>query len=106
MPQVVSRLTCDVTGYKLAKLLDKTSYDMCTFFRLASVIMGLSMLRFSVIFGEFYRALAMTDADEAIALSNALCLAILLLGILFGAAQFIQTYMYNKAGIYLTTRIR
>lgn len=73
---------------------------------ICAIIIGASIPAFSILFGEFYGALATVDADEATEATNSLCLAFLVLGILIGVAAVIQTYMFNMAGVYLTTRIR
>lgn len=72
---------------------------------ISAIIIGASIPSFSILFGEFYGALAKPDA-EATDSTNSLCLAFLVLGILIGVAAVIQTYMFNMAGVYLTTRIR
>lgn len=48
----------------------------------------------------------MGDAGDATKTTNALCIQFLVLGILIGIAAVLQTYMFNMAGVYLTTRIR
>ncbi len=73
---------------------------------ICAIIIGASIPTFSILSGEFYGALAMDDPAKATKETNSLCLAFLLLGILIGTAAILQTYMFNMAGVYLTTRIR
>ncbi|XP_037037808.1 multidrug resistance protein homolog 65 isoform X3 [Bradysia coprophila] len=73
---------------------------------ICALIIGASIPAFSILFGEFYGALATADPKVATETTNSLCVAFLVLGILIGVAAIIQTYMFNMAGVYLTTRIR
>ncbi|XP_037037810.1 multidrug resistance protein homolog 65-like isoform X2 [Bradysia coprophila] len=73
---------------------------------ICALIIGASIPAYSILFGEFYGVLVIFDADEATAAANSLCVAFLVLGILIGVATVIQTYLFNNAGVHLTTRIR
>lgn len=48
----------------------------------------------------------MSDPKEASDTTNALCIAFLVMGVVMGVAAFLQTHLFNMAGVYLTTRIR
>lgn len=48
----------------------------------------------------------MEDPNAATEATNALCIAFLVMGVVIGVAAFLQTHLFNMAGVYLTTRIR
>lgn len=48
----------------------------------------------------------MEDPNAATEATNALCIAFLVMGLVIGIAAFLQTHLFNMAGVYLTTRIR
>lgn len=67
---------------------------------------GFTYPAFSVAFGEFYAALAESEAQTAIDRTAVLSICCLVLGVLTGLACFLQTYLFNYAGVWLTTRVR
>lgn len=67
---------------------------------------GFTYPAFSVVFGEFYAALAETEAQSALDRTAVLSICCLVLGVLTGLACFLQTYLFNYAGVWLTTRVR
>ncbi|EDW79334.1 uncharacterized protein Dwil_GK13588 [Drosophila willistoni] len=73
---------------------------------ISSIAVGCLYPAFSVIFGEFYAALA--EEDESVALSRTAVLSWSCLGlaVITGLICFLQTYLFNYAGIWLTTRMR
>lgn len=48
----------------------------------------------------------MEDPNAATEATSALCIAFLVMGVVIGVAAFLQTHLFNMAGVYLTTRIR
>ncbi|XP_062136311.1 LOW QUALITY PROTEIN: multidrug resistance protein homolog 65 [Drosophila sulfurigaster albostrigata] len=73
---------------------------------ISSIAVGCLYPAFSIIFGEFYGALA--ELDEEVALSRTAVLSWACLGIaaLTALVCFLQTYLFNYAGVWLTTRMR
>lgn len=92
--------------FKRILLIAKPEWFFLILAFICAIIIGASIPAFSILFGEFYGALAEKDTSVAAETTNSLCLAFLVLGILIGVAAVIQTYMFNMAGVYLTTRIR
>lgn len=52
------------------------------------------------------QALSLEDPQAAKDSTNLLCIAFLVLGVVVGLAAFLQTYLFNMAGVYLSTRVR
>ncbi|XP_030385210.1 multidrug resistance protein homolog 65 isoform X2 [Scaptodrosophila lebanonensis] len=73
---------------------------------ISAIAVGCTYPAFSIIFGEFYGALA--EQDERVALSRTAVLSWACLGVAFltGIVCFLQTYLFNYAGVWLTTRMR
>lgn len=73
---------------------------------ISAIAVGCLYPAFSIIFGEFYGALA--EQDERVALSRTAVLSWACLGIavITGLICFLQTYLFNYAGVWLTTRMR
>lgn len=92
--------------FKRILLVSKPEWFFLILALICAIIIGASIPAFSILFGEFYGALAMDNPALATQTTNELCLAFLVLGILIGIAAIIQTHMFNMAGVYLTTRIR
>lgn len=92
--------------FKRILIIAKPEWFFLILALISAILIGASIPAFSILFGEFYGALATVDANEATEVTNSLCLAFLVLGILMAVAAIIQTYMFNMAGVYLTTRIR
>uniref|UniRef100_A0A1A9WG68 Uncharacterized protein n=1 Tax=Glossina brevipalpis TaxID=37001 RepID=A0A1A9WG68_9MUSC len=67
---------------------------------------GFTYPAFSVAFGEFYAALAEIDEEVALDRTAVLSLSCLGLGLITGLAGFLQTYLFNYSGVWLTTRMR
>lgn len=95
-------------GAVLCRILSITRPEWCLMILafICAIIIGASIPAFSILFGEFYGALATEDPNEATRVTNTLCLAFLGLGILMLLAAIIQTYLFNMAGVYLSSRIR
>lgn len=73
---------------------------------LASCIVGASFPAFAVLFGEMYGILSLDDPVEIQKNANFYSLLFLGLGVTTGISTFIQTYMFNFAGVKLTSRLR
>ncbi|CAD7004491.1 unnamed protein product [Ceratitis capitata] len=71
-----------------------------------AIAFGFTYPAFSVIFGEFYAALAQPDAEVALDRTSILSIFCLILGALTGVGCFLQTYLFHYAGVWLTTRMR
>ncbi|KAL9907609.1 multi drug resistance 65 isoform 1-T1 [Glossina fuscipes fuscipes] len=67
---------------------------------------GFTYPAFSVAFGEFYAALAEVDEEMALDRTAMLSFSCLGLGLITGFAGFLQTYLFNYSGVWLTTRMR
>uniref|UniRef100_A0A1A9UJ85 Uncharacterized protein n=1 Tax=Glossina austeni TaxID=7395 RepID=A0A1A9UJ85_GLOAU len=67
---------------------------------------GFTYPAFSVAFGEFYAALADVDEEMALDRTAMLSFSCLGLGLITGLAGFLQTYLFNYSGVWLTTRMR
>ncbi|XP_061393533.1 multidrug resistance protein homolog 65 [Musca vetustissima] len=67
---------------------------------------GFTYPGFSIAFGEFYAALAEEDPQVALDRTAILSICCLVIGVLTGLACFLQTYLFNYAGVWLTTRVR
>lgn len=72
----------------------------------ASVLIGGSFPAFAIVFGEFYGALSMIDAQQALQTTNALCWGVLGIGLTVATCALLQTYLFNMTGVNLTQRIR
>lgn len=73
---------------------------------ICAVGFGFTYPGFSIAFGEFYAALAEEDSQEALDRTAILSICCLVIGVLTGLACFLQTYLFNYAGVWLTTRVR
>lgn len=73
---------------------------------IASCIVGASFPAFAVLFGEMYGILSLDDPDEIRKNANFYSILFLGLGVSTGISTFIQTYMFNFAGVKLTSRLR
>uniref|UniRef100_A0A1I8MSE5 ABC-type xenobiotic transporter n=1 Tax=Musca domestica TaxID=7370 RepID=A0A1I8MSE5_MUSDO len=67
---------------------------------------GFTYPGFSIAFGEFYAALAEEDPQVALDRTAILAISCLVIGVLTGLACYLQTYLFNYAGVWLTTRVR
>lgn len=50
--------------------------------------------------------MSLNDSAEALAETNKLCIMFLVMGVVVGVAAFLQTFLFNMAGVYLSTRAR
>ncbi|XP_026849432.1 multidrug resistance protein homolog 65 [Drosophila persimilis] len=73
---------------------------------ISAIAVGCLYPAFSIIFGEFYAALAEQDPEDALSRTAVLSWACLGLAFVTGLVCFLQTYLFNYAGIWLTTRMR
>lgn len=72
----------------------------------ASCIVGASFPAFAVLFGEMYGILSLGDPAIIKKNANFYSILFLALGVSTGISTFIQTYMFNFAGVKLTSRLR
>lgn len=73
---------------------------------IGSILVGASFPAFAVLFGEIYGILSYPDPVEIQTRANFYSLLFLALGVMTGIATFVQTYMFNLAGVRLTSRLR
>lgn len=73
---------------------------------LGSCLVGASFPAFAVLFGEMYGILSLDDPDVVRKNANFYSILFLGLGVTTGISTFIQTYMFNFAGVKLTSRLR
>lgn len=73
---------------------------------IASIFIGGSFPVASILLGEFYGALSLVDAGEALYAADVISYTFFGLAALVGICTFLQTYLFNKSGANLTARIR
>lgn len=73
---------------------------------IAAIIFGFTYPGFALIFGEFYAALSEEEPQIVLDKTANLSIACLVVGVLTGFICFAQTFFFNLAGGWLTTRIR
>ncbi|TDG52500.1 hypothetical protein AWZ03_000733 [Drosophila navojoa] len=73
---------------------------------ISAIAVGCLYPAFSIIFGEFYAALAERDEEVALSRTAVLSWACLGIAVITGLICFLQTYLFNYAGVWLTTRVR
>nr|CAD7445469.1 unnamed protein product [Timema bartmani] len=73
---------------------------------LASLLVGCTLPGFAVLFGEVYRALSLPDPEDVRQETAVFSGAFVVIGIVAGLGTFLQMYMFGKAGVRLTTRLR
>lgn len=86
--------------------LSRPEWCILIFGAFCAIAFGFTYPAFSVAFGEFYAALADQNAQNALDRTSVLSICCLVLGIFTGIAAFLQTYLFNWAGVWLTTRVR
>ncbi|XP_011183012.1 multidrug resistance protein homolog 65 [Zeugodacus cucurbitae] len=94
-----------VTFRRILKIA-RPEWCMLLFGAVCAIAFGFTYPAFSVIFGEFYAALAQPDEEVALHRTSILSIYCLILGVLTGIGCFLQTYLFNYAGVWLTTRMR
>ncbi|XP_053662554.1 multidrug resistance protein homolog 49 [Anopheles marshallii] len=72
----------------------------------AAIVVGASFPAFAVLFGEMYGILSVADPEFVKQESNFYSLLFLALGLITGLGTFFQTYLFNIAGVRLTSRLR
>lgn len=73
---------------------------------IASILAGASYPAFAVLLGDIYGALSIPDPADVISSTNMICLSFIIVGIITAVSVFLQSYMFNLSGVYITTRIR
>lgn len=53
-----------------------------------------------------FKALSIPDPAGVISSTNMICLSFIIVGIITAVSVFLQSYMFNLSGVYITTRIR
>lgn len=86
--------------------LNKPEWKQLVVGSIGAVVSGASLPAFAILFGEFYGVMSWPDEDEARRRGLYFSLLFLLLGLLTGLGTFYQTYMFNIAGVKLTSRLR
>uniref|UniRef100_A0A182J704 ABC-type xenobiotic transporter n=1 Tax=Anopheles atroparvus TaxID=41427 RepID=A0A182J704_ANOAO len=72
----------------------------------AAIVVGASFPAFAVLFGEMYGILSIADPDYVRKESEFYSILFLVLGLVTGLGTFLQTYLFNIAGVRLTSRLR
>ncbi|XP_053673190.1 multidrug resistance protein homolog 49 isoform X2 [Anopheles nili] len=72
----------------------------------AAIVVGASFPAFAVLFGEMYGILSVADPEYVKEESNFYSFLFLVLGLITGLGTFFQTYLFNIAGVRLTSRLR
>nr|XP_040221248.2 multidrug resistance protein homolog 49 [Anopheles coluzzii]XP_040221249.2 multidrug resistance protein homolog 49 [Anopheles coluzzii] len=72
----------------------------------AAIVVGASFPAFAVLFGEMYGILSVADPEYVKEESNFYSFLFLVLGLITGVGTFFQTYLFNIAGVRLTSRLR
>jgi len=67
---------------------------------------GVTMPVFSVVLAELYGSLAKPTDEEVLEQSASMAIISLVIGIAAGVVCYIQTFFFNLAGVWLTTRMR
>nr|CAD7571344.1 unnamed protein product [Timema californicum] len=73
---------------------------------LASLLVGCTLPGFAVLFGEVYRALSLPNPEDVRQETAVFSGAFVVIGVVAGLGTFLQMYMFGKAGVRLTTRLR
>ncbi|XP_034103966.1 multidrug resistance protein homolog 65 [Drosophila albomicans] len=69
-------------------------------------LFGCTMPAFSVVLAELYASLAETSDEAVLAHSSSMSIVSVVIGICAGIFCFVQTFFYNLAGVWLTSRMR
>lgn len=86
--------------------MNATEWPYISIGTLASCLVGASFPAFAVLFGEVYGILSFDDAEEIRKYSNYYSILFIGLGVITGVSTYIQTHMFNAAGVRLTSRLR
>ncbi|TMW50756.1 hypothetical protein DOY81_004144 [Sarcophaga bullata] len=109
VPEAVESKSDRPNFFKIfGRILGLARPEMCFLIMgtICAIGFGFTYPAFSVAFGEFYAALAESEAQNALDRTAVLSICCLVLGVLTGLACFLQTYLFNYAGVWLTTRVR
>ncbi|CAG9799211.1 unnamed protein product [Chironomus riparius] len=72
----------------------------------SSFVVGASFPIFAILFGEMYGILSDDDPEDIQKQANFYSILFLVLGVATGIGTFMQTFMFNYAGVRLTSRLR
>ncbi|CAO1320937.1 unnamed protein product [Diamesa hyperborea] len=95
----------EITSLRLFKMNAK-EWPYIVSGAIGSILVGASFPAFAVLFGEMYGILSYPDPVEIQNRANFYAILFLALGVMTGIATFVQTYMFNLAGVRLTSRLR
>lgn len=73
---------------------------------ISSFVVGASFPIFAILFGEMYGILSDDDPEDIQKQANFYSILFLVLGLATGVGTFMQTYMFNYAGVKMTSRLR
>lgn len=94
-----------VSNYRLLKM-NSAEWPYILAGCIGACTVGASFPVYAVLFGEMYGILSDTNTDYIQERANFYSILFLVLGVITGIAAFFQTYMFNIAGVYLTSRLR
>lgn len=94
-----------VSTVKLMKMNSK-EWPQIVLGSLASCIMGATFPAFAVLFGEVYGVMSLNDPEAIQSGANFFSLMFIVVGVVAAISSFIQMYMFNYAGVKLTSRLR
>lgn len=67
---------------------------------------GCAMPAFSIVLAELYASLAEPTDEAVLEHSSSMSIVSVIIGICAGVFCFVQTFFYNLAGVWLTSRMR
>ncbi|XP_004537388.1 multidrug resistance protein homolog 49 [Ceratitis capitata] len=73
---------------------------------IAAMMHGATFPTWAVLFGDFFGALSDPDDDYITRQSILLAILFLVIGVITGIGSLLQTYMFNTAGVKMTSRLR
>ncbi|XP_055605924.1 multidrug resistance protein homolog 49 [Uranotaenia lowii] len=97
--------TYPVSIFRLIKL-NSPEWHYILFGCASAIVVGSSFPAFAILFGEMYGILSIADPDYVREESSFYSILFLILGLVTGLGTFLQTYLFNIAGVRLTTRLR
>lgn len=73
---------------------------------ICAALYGCAMPAFSIVLAELYASLAEPTDEAVLEHSSSMSLITAVIGVCVGIFCFVQTFFYNLAGVWLTTRMR
>ncbi|XP_055387529.1 multidrug resistance protein homolog 49-like [Condylostylus longicornis] len=98
----------DITRVSMFRLMELNSPEWLEILVgcIASILHGASLPIFAIILGEFYGVFSLPTSEDIRYQSNLYASLFIVLGVIAGVGTFFQVYMFNKAGVELTSRLR